>query len=90
LASTGGAAATALAAANLPNHTHNITDPGHLHSGHNTSFLNSGIPAGGNDTTSTPGNTGTSTTGITNQNNGSNTAFSTISPYLGVNFIIKT
>jgi microcystin-dependent protein len=90
LASTGGAATTALAAANLPTHTHSVTDPGHLHSGGRVSFLNSGIPAGANDTTSTPGNTGSASTGITNQFAGSNTAFNTISPYLGIYFIIKT
>ena len=90
LASTGGAATTALAAANLPTHTHGVTDPGHLHSGGRVSYLNSGIPVGANDTTSTPGNTGSAVTGITNQFTGSNTAFNTISPYLGIYFIIKT
>ena len=39
-------------------HTH--TDSGHQHTGHNTPFYNSGIPAGGNNTTSTPGDTGVS------------------------------
>lgn len=90
LASTGGAATTALAAANLPNHTHGVTDPGHLHSGGRVPFLNSGIPVGANDTTSVPGNTGSQFTGITNQFTGSNTAFNTISPYLGIYFIIKS
>ena len=90
LASTGGAATTALAAANLPNHTHGVTDPGHLHSGGRVPFLNSGIPVGANDTTSVPGNTGSQFTGVTNQFAGSNTAFNTISPYLGIYFIIKT
>jgi microcystin-dependent protein len=89
LASTGGAATTGLTAASLPNHNHTLTDPGHLHSGGRVSFLNSGIPAGANDTTSTPGNTGSAVTGITIQNTGTNTAFSTISPYLGIYFIIK-
>jgi hypothetical protein len=40
----------------LAAHTH--TDSGHQHTGHNTPFYNSGIPAGGNNTTSTPGDTG--------------------------------
>jgi hypothetical protein len=40
----------------LAAHTH--TDSGHQHTGHNTPFYNSGIPAGGNPTTSTPGDTG--------------------------------
>lgn len=37
---------------------HSHTDSGHQHTGHNTPFYNSGIPAGGNNTTSTPGDTG--------------------------------
>ena len=90
LASTGGAATSTLALANLPNHNHTLTDPGHQHTGHNTSFLNSGIPTGANDTTSQPGDTGSATTGITIANTGTNTAFNTISPYLGIYFIIKT
>jgi len=40
----------------LAAHTH--TDSGHQHTGHNTPFYNSGIPGGGNNTTSTPGDTG--------------------------------
>ncbi|MCX5791943.1 MAG: phage tail protein [Elusimicrobia bacterium] len=37
----------------------------HVHSGGRVSFLNSGIPAGANDTTSTSGNTGAPATGST-------------------------
>jgi microcystin-dependent protein len=39
---------------------------GHRHTLGRTSFLNSGIPGGGNDTTSTPGNTGDPTSDGTN------------------------
>ena len=98
LAATGGSATTTLVTANLPAHNHSatstVTDPGHLHSGHNTSYLNAGIAPGGNDTTSLPGNTGTATTGITvattTSNTGSGTAATTISPYLGIYYIVKT
>ena len=40
----------------LAAHTH--TDSGHSHTGHNTPYYNNGIPGGGNNTTSTPGDTG--------------------------------
>jgi len=92
LASTGGAATTTLITANLPAHSHTITDPGHFH--------NIGRVAGGSGNLQFNGNPGmadispnttTNTTGITNTNNtGSDTAFSTISPFLGIHFIIKT
>ena len=85
---TGGSATTTLSTANLPSHTHTatVTDPGHLHAGGRVPFLNNGIAVGGNDTTSTPGNTSTAFTGITvsNSSTGSGTAATTISPYLVV------
>ena len=97
LASTGGAATTTLITANLPSHTHSITDPGHDHdaitqtSGSSSSgaqFTNSF--AGSVNTTSTQ-MIQTATTGITATDaTGSGTAATTISPYLAINFIIKT
>jgi microcystin-dependent protein len=97
LASTGGAATTTLITANLPSHTHSITDPGHDHdaitqtSGSSSSgaqYTNSF--AGSVNTTSTL-MIQTATTGITATNaTGSGTAATTISPYLAINFIIKT
>ena len=97
LASTGGAATTTLITANLPSHTHSITDPGHDHdaitqtSGSSSSgaqFANSF--SGSVNTTSTQ-MIQTATTGITATDaTGSGTAATTISPYLAINFIIKT
>jgi hypothetical protein len=63
-------------------HTHSITDNGHQHTGHNTSFLNSGISAGGNDTTSTPGDTGSATTGISINSTGSSGTNANLQPYV--------
>jgi hypothetical protein len=63
-------------------HTHTITDTGHQHTGHNTSFLNNGIPAGGNDTTSTPGDTGSATTGISINSTGSSGTNANLQPYV--------
>jgi microcystin-dependent protein len=89
---TGGSATTTLITANLPSHTHSITDPGHSHS-YTINTL-----AGNNAAGSIPdyirqgsATTGTATTGITATDaTGSGTAVTTISPYLGINFIIKT
>ena len=103
LGATGGAAQTALTTSNLPSHSHTITDPGHLHnpamniSSIGLSYVGAGtnnFSGGGSSNfgiggTSFP--TGTATTGITGTNStGSGTAATTISPYLGINFIIKT
>jgi len=97
LAATGGAATTTLITANLPSHTHSITDPRHTHnaitqtSGSSSSgaqYTNSF--SGSVDTTSTL-MIQTASTGITATNaTGSGTAATTISPYLAINFIIKT
>lgn len=65
-------------------HTHSITDPGHLHAGGRTSFLNSGISGGGNDTTSTPGNTSSAVTGITVNSTGSSATNANLQPYVVV------
>jgi microcystin-dependent protein len=93
---TGGSATTTLITANLPSHTHSITDPGHAHveqynggtAGSGGGMSNSGVSLG--DTASSA-STATATTGITATDaTGSGTAATTISPYLGINFIIKT
>jgi microcystin-dependent protein len=92
LASTGGAATTTLITANLPSHTHSITDPGHTHQYQGSNFQPN------NAAGSIPDWIGASTmttqsafTGITATNaTGSGTAATTISPYLAINFIIKT
>ena len=74
--------------ATLPSHTHTatVTDPGHLHAGGRVSFLNSGINAGGNDTTSTPGNTSSAFTSITvaNSTEGASATNANYQPYITV------
>jgi len=65
-------------------HTHSVTDPGHLHAGGRIAFFNSGITGGGNDTTSTPGNTGTATTGISINSTGSSGTNANLQPYITV------
>ena len=55
-------------------HTATVTDPSHVHAGGRVPFLNSGIPAGGNDTTSTAGNTSSAVTGITVANSTAGTS----------------
>jgi len=94
LASTGGAATTGLTADSLPNHTHTatVTDPGHSHL-QTVQTSNGTYPiVGGTGPVNGSQATGTEITSITvaNSNTGSNTAFSTISPYLGIYFIIKS
>jgi hypothetical protein len=83
--STGGSATTTLSIANLPSHSHGVNDPGHYHSdnGENSTY---GSTSGPDDMQLWPGshNTSTATTGISIQNTGSGTSFSTISPYLVV------
>jgi microcystin-dependent protein len=91
---TGGSATTTLITANLPSHTHAITDPGHAHTFSGTLTKTDTVSGGGitiktrEDGTTT---TATAITGITATDaTGSGTAVTTISPYLGINFIIKT
>jgi len=89
---TGGSATTTLITANLPSHTHSITDPGHSHS-YTINTLSGNNAAGSIPDYIRQGSatTGTATTGITATDaTGSGTAVTTISPYLGINFIIKT
>jgi len=92
--STGGSATTTLITANLPAHTHNntITDPGHFHNATSTTGANINWVGTGGAAVLVNSVTSTATTGvtITNASAGSGTAATTISPYLGINFIIKT
>ena len=89
--STGGSATTTLITANLPAHSHTITDPGHAHSvSHNAQQQNTGnqLAGGGSFTvfaTAASITVNSNTTGITTTNNaGSGTAATTISPYIAV------
>jgi microcystin-dependent protein len=94
VAATGGSATTTLSEANLPVHTHanTLSDGGHSHAMTGGLVGTSGSQqyVGGNATQS--GTTGGAYTGITITNApvGSGTAATTISPYLGIYFIIKT
>jgi len=95
LAATGGSATTTLSTTNLPSHTHSITDPGHSHNittYYNANITGTSINSFSDAVTSPQTNTTqTATTGITATDaTGSGTAVTTISPYLGINFIIKT
>lgn len=89
--STGGSATTTLIEANLPSHSHSITDPGHAHSvSHNAQQQNEGHQlAGGPSRTVFPTTASitvnSNTTGITGTNTtGSGTAFSNLPPYIAV------
>ena len=92
LASTGGAATTTLITANLPAHSHTITDPGHVHGLPNVFYSSSPFGgAGSGSLGQTTAATDNAFTGINGTNNtGSGTAATTISPYLGIYYIIKT
>jgi hypothetical protein len=88
---TGGAATTTLAEANLPSHSHSISDPGHAHSvSHNAQQQNEGHQlAGGPSRTVFPTTASitvaSNTTGITGTNTtGSGTSFSNLPPYIAV------
>jgi microcystin-dependent protein len=90
---TGGSQTTTLTTSNLPSHTHTVTDPGHTHIvPYDFATYAGGGSSGPNNTFGSINNpvTTSSLTGITIGNTGSGTAATTISPYLGINFIIKT
>jgi len=92
IGATGGSSTTTISQANLPNVNFTVTDPGHFHSvtGTSTTPIGAYGSGGGNMGNYTTSNTSTVTTGITVNSGGSGTAATTISPYLGINFIIKT
>jgi microcystin-dependent protein len=88
---TGGSVTTTISQANIPNYNLTVTDPGHAHS-YTAPSLSPNNAAGSipDYIRTTTGTTNTATTGITVASGGSGTAMTTISPYLGINFIIKT
>ena len=100
----GGEPTVTLGIGNLPAHNHGITDPGHTHvvtdpGHHHTSLVADSISTTGTNVGGvTAGNTGTSTTGITNdaattgittQDTGGGTAFPILPPYAAVLPMIK-
>ena len=94
IGTTGGSVTTTLSISNMPTHVHTITDPGHSHGIPRKNELSGTVElyvAGGGGDVISDLSTNTATTGITQTDAaGSGTAVTTISPYLGINFIIKT
>jgi len=98
LASTGGAATTTLAATNIPSHSHSATttDAGHTHAV-GRAYQITGQPSGptvadfGDQSSSVQvTQTGFASLTTTIGSTGSGTTVPTISPFLGIHFIIKT
>lgn len=99
LGSTAGASTHTISSAELPTHTHSVTDPGHSHGFHlyTTTAVNGLLPTGqtGSEQGASPVGPSSppvvsNTTGITIANAGSSTAMSLVQPSLGINWIIKT
>lgn len=95
LASTGGADTVTLAANQLPNHGHTITDPTHFH---NAVGLGTGYTAadGGNGNRASIAPTAAASTGITIADSlllagvqVTQVATSLVNPYIAINYIIK-
>ena len=93
VAATGGSA-DAIVVTHNHTATSTVTDNGHVHAGGRVSFLNSGIPVGANDTTSTPGNTASALTGITvattNTSAGTSGTNANLPPYYALAYIMKS
>jgi len=87
-ATLGGATNFTLSVAQLPSHTHTITDPGHTHTDFAASSTNTAGAAAGAVTTG--GMTGSNTTGITINNTGSGSPVNFVPPYAAIIYAIKT
>lgn|SRR5574340_279779 len=83
-----------LTSAQIPAHTHPITDPGHSHgqNGGTNGPLNTELATGTYDTVvHASSNTDSATTGITvNNNTGGGGSHTNLQPTVGLNFIIRT
>jgi microcystin-dependent protein len=95
LEETGGAKTVTLTEAQLPAHTHAVTDPGHTHVQGVNSATTGGTSGYTPDTsTNTRVNSGYSTssatTGITNQNTGGGQAHSNLPPFIVVKMWKRT
>lgn len=88
-----GANDVTLTSAQIPAHTHPITDPGHAH-GQNGATGGPGsteLALGTFDTMGNASNTDSATTGITvNNNTGGGGSHTNLQPTVGLNFIIRT
>lgn len=101
---TGGAASTTLSIAQIPSHTHGITDPGHTHGitdpGHDHAALEAsalgsgGLPggtAGGRTSTEATGiSIDRATTGLSVDATGGGQPVDILPPFVGINWMIKT
>jgi len=77
-----------LTSAEMPTHSHSVTDPGHVHAG--VSLTAGGTVAGGSGFTQTATNTASNTTGITIQNAGSGDPHENRQPSIVGAWIVKT
>ena len=88
----GGAESHTLTTAQMPTHTHGVTDPGHAHSeraspaGGATGIIQAGVS---NVYDNVAGNTASATTGISINNAGSGNAHNNVQPTIVCNYIIR-
>ena len=94
LGAQGGAISVTLTEAQMPQHSHGVTDPGHTHTWDRQDVsINNGYrpwPASNNDCSRTTANTGSNTTGISINNTGSSQSHENRPPYYALTYIIKT
>ena len=88
LGAAGGAQTHTLTEAQMPSHTHTVTDPGHTHT-YDKAENTFGGGATGSSASSTSGTTGTSTTGISIASAGGGAAHNNVQPTIICNKIIR-
>lgn len=89
LGATGGAQTVTLTTAQMPSHSHAVTDPGHGHTYNGAVSLTGGVDSGEPQRLGTA-NTGTSATGITIANAGGGDAHPNVQPTILFNKIIRS